>query len=188
VFSELTRTVLAALFVHEMVNRQASDPVDKDEHRPDDFEEFFKAEYRRLGKALYVLTDDAYEADDLAQEAFVRVFERWGTVRAMASPVGYLYRVALNLHRSRLRRLFARARWRRTQPQPSDPLLAVEAKDEVDRYLSRLSGGQREAVILVEWLGEPVEEAARTLGIKPGALRARLFRARGALREMEVQS
>ncbi len=170
-----------------MVIRQTSDSVDKNQPRPRDFEEFFKAEYRRLAKALYVLTDDPYEADDLAQEAFLRVFERWETVGALTSPVGYMYRVALNLHRSRLRRLFMSARKHRIRSPKADPLLGVEARDEVDRYLSQLSAGQREALVLVEWLGEPVDEAARLLGIKPGALRARLFRARESLREREGQ-
>jgi hypothetical protein len=66
VFSELMRNVWAALSVHEMVNRQTSDPVDKEEHRPDDFEEFLKAEYRRLGKALtqrYIYLGDRMTAE-----------------------------------------------------------------------------------------------------------------------------
>ena len=41
------------------------------------FEEFFQAEHVRLGRALYLLTGSAAEADELTQEAMVRVYERW---------------------------------------------------------------------------------------------------------------
>ena len=66
------------------------------------FEEFFEAQHLRLSRALYLLTGSASEADELAQEALVRVYER-GTEWGKASPEGYLFRTALNLHRSRLR-------------------------------------------------------------------------------------
>jgi len=50
-----------------------------------DFREFFAGEYRRLAKALFLMTGDALEAEELAQEALVRVFERWDQVRQMHS-------------------------------------------------------------------------------------------------------
>ena len=75
-----------------------------------DFRDFFDAEYRRLARALYLLTDDVAEAEDVAQEAMVRMYERWERVRRMDSPTGYLYRTAMNLNRSRLRKLVTNAR------------------------------------------------------------------------------
>jgi DNA-directed RNA polymerase specialized sigma24 family protein len=69
------------------------------------FEDFFAAERVRLGRALFLLTGDASEADELAQDAMVRIFERWDRVRRADSPVAYLYATAMNLHRSGLRRL-----------------------------------------------------------------------------------
>jgi DNA-directed RNA polymerase specialized sigma24 family protein len=74
------------------------------------FDEFFLAEHERLFQALYLLTGDRNEADDLAQEALLRAYERWERVGSMDSPVGYVYRTALNLYRSRLRTLVVRAR------------------------------------------------------------------------------
>jgi DNA-directed RNA polymerase specialized sigma24 family protein len=67
------------------------------------FEEFFQTEHVRLARALYLLTGNTAEADELTQDAMVRVYERWDRVRQMDSPQGYLFRTALNLHRSRLR-------------------------------------------------------------------------------------
>jgi RNA polymerase sigma-70 factor (ECF subfamily) len=148
------------------------------------FEEFFEAEHERLARALYLLTGSALEADELTQEAMVRVYERWDRVRQMGSPQGYLFRTALNLHRSRLRWLASRAR-QILQATPSpDPAEVVQSRDSLDRALASLPTGQRGAVVLVEWLGMDPEEAAKTLGIKPGSVRARLSRAKAALRRM----
>lgn len=148
-----------------------------------DFAAFFAAENVRLARALYLLTGDSGEAEELAQDALVRVYERWERVREMGSPTGYLYRTALNLQRSRLRRLAARARrFSRVQAQ-ADPAKAIEDRDEVARALASLPHGQREALILVEWLGMGAEEAGRVLRIEPVSVRVRLSRARAALRE-----
>ena|SRR5947207_12710303 len=68
-----------------------------------DFEDLYLAERVRLVRAMLLLTGRVGEAEDLAQDAFVRVYERWPQIREMDSPTGYLYRTALNLHRKRLR-------------------------------------------------------------------------------------
>jgi RNA polymerase sigma factor (sigma-70 family) len=148
------------------------------------FEEFFQTEHVRLARALYLLTGSAAEADELTQEAMVRVFERWDRVRKMDSPQGYLFRTALNLHRSRIRRLSSRARHVFTATASTDPADLVQSRDSLDRALASLPTGQREAVVLVEWLGLGQDEAAAALGIKQGSLRARLSRAKADLRRM----
>jgi len=153
----------------------------KSESGPD-FREFFGAEYRRLAKALFLVTGDPLEADELAQEALVRVFGRWEKVREMDSPAGYLYRTALNLNRSRLRRLSFRARHALSVLPEPDLLAGVEARDEVRRHLAALPRGQREAVVLVEWLGMGAEQAGAILGIDASTVRVQLSRARRALR------
>lgn len=147
-----------------------------------DFPEFFETEYRRLAKALFLVAGDPLEADELAQEALVRVFERWDRVRLMNSPTGYLYQIALNLNRSRLRRLASRVRHPLPTSQEPDPFAGVEARDEVRRRLAALPRGQREAVVLVEWLGMGAEQAGAILGIEASTVRVQLSRARGALR------
>jgi RNA polymerase sigma-70 factor (ECF subfamily) len=148
------------------------------------FEEFFQAEHVRLARALYLLTGSAAEADELTQEAMVRVYERWDRVRQMGSPQGYLYRTALNLHRSRLRWLASRARHFLQATASPDPAEVVQSRDSLSRALASLPTGQREAVVLVEWLGMDQEEAATALRIEPGSVRARLSRAKADLRRM----
>jgi RNA polymerase sigma factor (sigma-70 family) len=148
------------------------------------FEDFFLAEHERLFQALYLLTGDRHEADDLAQEALLRAYERWDRVGAMDSPAGYVYRTAMNLHRSRLRTLAVRTR-RAFAATPAEDLSgSVVAGQDVRRALARLPRGQREALILVEWLGLASEEAGRVLGIDASSVRGRLHRGRASLREL----
>ena len=149
------------------------------------FDELFQTEYPRLARALFLLTGDREEADDLAQEAMARVFERWARVASMDSPVGYAYRTALNLQRKRVRRL---AIWRRLQPFDRsagvrDPLAAARRRSEVGEMLATLPPKLREALVLVEWLGMSPEETGSALGIEAVSARVRVHRAKAALRE-----
>ena len=152
--------------------------------RGDSFVSFFEAEYDGLYRTMLLTTGDRSEADELAQEAMARVFERWDRVRTMESPVGYAHIVAFNLNRRRMRRLRA---WRhRVRPDPpaATPLDAADAGRDVRAALLRLPLPLREAVVLTEWLGLSTEEAGRMLGIAPVSVRGRLHRARGQLREL----
>src|ERR1700726_2522667 len=110
-----------------------------------DFEEFFRAEHVRLLRALFLVTGTAHEAEDLMQEAFVKVWERWDRVGAMDDPTGYLYRTAMNTFRSRARRAAVAARRAFAFGAP-DPFEAVEAKDEAARALATLTRRQRLAL------------------------------------------
>ncbi len=148
------------------------------------FEEFFLEVHERLFQALFLLTGDRSEADDLAQEALLRAYERWDRVGAMESPAGYVYRTALNLYRSHVRRLVVRARRVLGAVPVEDPSAAVAASHDVRAALAQLPRGQREALILVEWLGLGSEAAGRMLGIDPSSVRGRLHRARRSLRDL----
>ena len=151
----------------------------KSQSRPE-FDDFFRAQLPRLGKALFLLTGDRTEAEDLAQEAFARTFERWPRVSSMASPDGYLYRVAMNLYRRRFRR---RAPWHAPPPPPEDPAVTATSRAEIHRALHAVTKEQREALVLVEWLGFDTTEAGNLLGIDAGSVRSRLHRAREELRK-----
>ena len=147
-----------------------------------DYESFFRHQYPLLVRMLYLMTGDRSEAEEMAQETLARAYERWERVKTMASPGGYVCRVALNLNRRRLRRLrlAARVALRGTRPggEPSP-----EVKTEVGLALASLPRGQREALLLVEWAGMDSREAGRVLGIAPASVRSRVRRAREAMRE-----
>ena len=147
-----------------------------------DFEDLYLAERIRLVRAMLLLTGRVGEAEDLAQEAFVRVYERWPQIREMDSPTGYLYRTALNLHRKRLRRLAVEVRNRAVQQQDDPGGDVADERLDLLRAVAALPIAQRQAVVLVDWLGFPPAEAAVLLGIEAASVRGRLHRARLELR------
>jgi RNA polymerase sigma-70 factor (ECF subfamily) len=145
------------------------------------FSDFFAKRYARLARACLLLTGSSAEGEDLAQEAMARVLERWDQVSAMEDPEGYLYRTALNLHRNAVRRLAMAAR-RQVLREPPDEADATDRRLDLLRAIRSLPRTQREALVLVEWLGDTAEEAGPLLGIDPASVRGRLHRARESLR------
>lgn len=148
-----------------------------------DFDAFFHREYPRLVKSLYLTTSDLLEAEELAQEAMARVFERWDRVKTMEAPGGYLYHTALNLNRKRLRRLAVRASRILWPSEPADAIAASDTKSDLMRALAGLPDDQKEALVLTDWLELTSEEAGRILGIRPASVRSRAHRARQKLHE-----
>lgn len=145
------------------------------------FEEFFSAEYRRLFQAMYLVCRSRSDAEDLAQEAMARAYERWDRLASTASPSGYVYRTAFNLNRKRLRRLRTARAKDIVEAAPADPTSEVERRLEIVRLMRALPRSQQHALLLVEWLGLNSEEAAEILGIQPSSVRGRVHRAREAL-------
>lgn len=146
-----------------------------------DFEAFFEAERGRLFRALVLVTRNTHEAEELAQEAFLKVWERWSRLRDQ-EPVGYLFRVAMNAHRSRLRRAMRAVRHRAAAAaSPTDPFDAVAERDEALRLMGSLTPRQRSAVVLTELVGMSFEDAGRALGIRPGTVRVLVSQARATL-------
>jgi len=147
------------------------------------FEAFFEAWHLPLYRALWLVARDRHEAEEVMQDAFVRVWERWDRVAAMERPEAYLFRTAMNLHRSRVRRALAALR-RTIGTQPSDDAIAtVEERDAIVRAMGRLTQAQRAAVVLVDLVGMPSAEAARALGVRPSTVRVLAARGRAVLRE-----
>jgi RNA polymerase sigma-70 factor, ECF subfamily len=69
-----------------------------------DFGEFYGATASRVVRHAYGLTGNIADAQDIAEEAFARAWQRWDTVRACDSPEAWVQRVATNLATSRFRR------------------------------------------------------------------------------------
>ena len=146
------------------------------------FEELVHAEYPGLYGALRLITRDRGEAEDLAQEAFLKVWERWDRVQNMDDPAGYLYRTALNLYRKRLRRASVAIRRAVGLAARRDELVDVETHDQVLRALRTLTPRQRVSIVLVDLLDYSSEDAAQVMGIKAATVRVLASQARAALR------
>lgn len=149
------------------------------------FEGFYAANERRLFRALYVVTGDSHQAEDLMQTAFCKVWERWDRVGRLDDPVGYLFRTAFNTHRSTARRalrsaqrVIARSFDPTAPPEPAD---VAETRERATRVLDALTHRQRQAVVLTALLGFSGTEAARIMGIRPATVRVLVSQARSTL-------
>jgi RNA polymerase sigma factor (sigma-70 family) len=145
-----------------------------------DYDTFFHTEYQRLFHTMYLLVRDRAQAEDIAQEAMARTYERW---RGIRDPAGYAYRTAFNLRRSWLRRLAMAAAKRPEPASARDEVEAAERRVDVLRALAELPRTQREALVLVAWADMTAEEAGRVLGIQPVSVRGRVHRAKATLRQ-----
>jgi RNA polymerase sigma factor (sigma-70 family) len=153
--------------------------------RPSSFEELFLTERVRLYRALCVLTGDRSEAEDLAQDAFVRVLAAWDRVGTVDDPVGYLYRTALNGARSRYRRSLLAVQRQLRPREDRDELDLAEDRAEIVRSLENLTHKQRASVVLLDLLDMTSDEAATALGMSAGAVRTQASRGRAAMRRQK---
>ena len=146
------------------------------------FEEFFEIESPTMFRRLCLVTGNRHEAEEVMQDAFLKVFERWDRVRLMEDPTGYLYRTALNRYRSRLRRAGRAARRVIGQAHGRDGFADAEDRVEIARALARLSPRRREAIVLTELLGYGSAEAGRVMGVADATVRRLAQDARAELR------
>jgi RNA polymerase sigma factor (sigma-70 family) len=100
----------------------------------------------------------------------------------MDDPVGYLYRTSMNVFRKRGRRAALLVRRRLARAPDPVPFVDVDAHLDVVAALRKLSPRQRAAVVLVDVLDYPSEDAAKILGITAGTVRGLASRARDQMR------
>jgi RNA polymerase sigma-70 factor (ECF subfamily) len=147
------------------------------------FEAFFEEHHGDLFAAMWLVTRNRHETEEITQDAFLRMWERWDRMGHVDDPEGYLYRIAMNVFRSRLRRARVAARRAVGQVPPDDAIAAVEEREALVRTLAPLTARQRAAVVLTDVLGFPSEEAARILGVRAVTVRVLAKRARDRLRQ-----
>jgi len=152
-----------------------------------DFARFFLREYAGLVRAMWVMTRNQGEAEDLAQEAMARVFERWKRVGDLDSPRAYLYTTAVNVQRKRVRRALV-ARRHNSHPPPTtsaeDATVQADLRLAWEQALTGLTSNERRGVMLVDLLDFDYAEAGRILGVKDVTLRSHVHRGRQKLREL----
>lgn len=113
-----------------------------------EFEPWYRTTHASVVASLVLVTGDLDAAREAGDEAFVRAFERWDRVSQMASPRGWVYRVALNVARRRGRRAMLEANlWRRRAEVSAGSAIP---EDAIDAWVAvaALPRRQREAVVL----------------------------------------
>lgn len=146
----------------------------------EEFDRLFESSKRPLVGQAYLLTGDLQDAQDLAQEAFLRAWKNWGRVRTLDDPQGWVRRVLYNLAVSHLRR----RRTRRTHERSavSGVVPAADAGHlELLAAVRALPANQRQAVVLSAVVGLSISEIATELGAGEGTVRVWLSRARATI-------
>jgi RNA polymerase sigma-70 factor (sigma-E family) len=146
-----------------------------------EFDSFYAASSRRVLGQVYALTGNRAEAEDAVAEAYLRAWDRWGTVRDCASPEAWVRRVASRTAVSSWRK--AMNRLRAHHRDAVDPSLDGLSADHVAlvHALRRISADQRRVIVLHHLVGLSVAEIAGEVGVSAGTVKARLARGRRAL-------
>jgi len=149
---------------------------------------------------LFRMLGDQDEANDLAQETFLRLYRARDSFRLGNRFTTWLYTIAANLARNHLR-------WRSRHPNlsleaesaatgqslsdvlpasslnPGQAAEAAERRHAVHKAVAGLPDEMREAIVLCEWENLSMAEAAAIVSATPKAIENRLYRARKLLRE-----
>ena len=159
---------------------------------PHDFESLFSSERTRIVRHLRYLTGDLQVSEDLAQEAFVRLWERAAAdgSGAVRDPGPWLLRVASNLAYNHFR-AEERRRAREDRAGVQDALCqhtgecgssSLEEAIDVRDALTRM-GARDRTVLLLRHSGSTYAEIAEVIGIAPGSVGTTLARAQSRFRE-----
>lgn len=150
----------------------------------------FEERYPALVQMARLLVDDTEAAEEVVQEAFVRLYGGWTRLRDPGRAHAYLRSTVWNLARDRLRRRRTARRHQAVQagvvapppiPGPADALVDDERRQAVAAAIDRLPRRQRECVLLRYWSDLSDQEIAGTLGIGAGSVKRHLHRARATL-------
>ena len=150
---------------------------------------------RKIQGAIYRIVGQSEDARDLSQEVFLKAYRALGTFKQEARFSSWLYRIALNTCRDRLRRRRGRSQVSLDEVDESRQLAAglggptalelVEARDlarTVREAMAELPDEQREVIALKEYQGLTFVEIAEATGVPVSTVKTRLYRGLGRLR------
>ena len=159
------------------------------------FDQLVRRWDRKIQGVIYRIVGNHDEARDLSQEAFLKAYRALGTFKQEARFSSWLYQIAINATRDRLRR-----RRRRTDlslddveergetalrdagPSALDLIESNDLSRLVAAAMAALPEEQREVVILKEYQGLTFPEIAETLDVPLSTVKTRLYRGLGQLR------
>lgn len=140
--------------------------------------DLFQRRYGDMVRVATLLVDSEAVAEELVQDAFVRVQKRWDAIDG--EPDGYLYRAVVNACRSHHRRRYVEKAFR---PDPVEPDRIPEP-DGIYPHLDRLSHRRRTAIVMRFYADEPDEVIAEVLECKEATVRSLIHRGLKQLREV----
>jgi RNA polymerase sigma factor (sigma-70 family) len=143
-----------------------------------EFEWVFRSTYPSVLRTTYLILHDRGRAEEVTQDAFLRLCERWRGVVRVDHPAAWVRQVAVHaaVRQAKLRRL------RFTIAEPDEPTVHDELPDvDLARAVATLAPQQRAAVALYYLEDLPVDEVATLLNVSTSTVKQHLHRARARL-------
>lgn len=170
---------------------------------PNAFERLVRDNQDRVYSLCLRMAGDRHEAEDLAQEVFLKAWQGLASFQGESKFSTWLFRLTANLcidaQRKRERRRSVEpavslddpdSSWREPSDPRQDPQRQLERTERsraLDRALTRLSDDQRQIVVLRELAGLSYQEISQRLGLDLGTVKSRLARGRLALRKILLE-
>ena len=150
------------------------------------FDDFVHTEGGTLAKLAVLLVHNPADADDVAQEALILIYQHWAKVAAATSPQAYARTVLIRVARRANRRV-----WRRqevlgppTERSYVQNMLTSLAFRDLRSAFASLTGRQREAVALRYICDESIENTSRIMGCSVGAVKSQTSKGLTRLRAL----
>ncbi len=169
------------------------------------FSELVRLYQRRVFALVFRMLQNRAEAEELSQDVFVQVFKAIGTFRGDSKLSTWIYRIAINLCKNRVKYLKVRhsdeqdavediaervplAEARNANvgqvDRPDDMMAGKQVEYIVQRAIAQLEPGFRECLVLRDVEELSYEEIEQITGLAAGTVKSRIFRARQMLREI----
>lgn len=169
-------------------------PAPAGEALPESYEELVQEYGKRVLSIAYDYVKDYDAAQDVAQEVFIRIWQKGKEFQARASVFSWIYRITVNLAIDHIRKSKSRGKLSnkegeyvdlyRTEQQSGStgttPGMEMERsalRKRIDTSLEVLSEHQKQAFILRYYQDMPIDEIAAIMGCKESTVRQHLFRA-----------
>lgn len=157
------------------------------------FETLYVRHNRRVYSLCLRMTQNAAEAEDLAQEAFIQLFRKIGSFRGESAFTTWLHRLTVNQVLMHFRKRSVKLE--RTTEEGETPVQIVRGTENpnnmpvidriaLDNALKQLPPGYRSVFVLHDVEGHEHEEIARMLGVAVGTSKSQLHKARMKLRRI----
>ena len=154
-------------------------------------EELVRRTHRSVYTCALRLVGNPDDAADVTQDVYLRVVRKLSSFRHEASFTTWLNRVTTNVAMSALKRRTRRVAvegaiippdTRDPSPDPAERAETVALAQRLERLIAELPQGQRQVLVLRDLYGQSTDEVADAMGLTPGAVKVRLFRARERLK------
>ncbi len=174
------------------------------ENKTLDFSDIFRRYKYDIFSVVYSIIGNYEEAMDVTQDVFIRVFEKIDTFQGKSSFKTWIFKIAINFAKNRLRTL-SRKKWWDTfsfsslgksnfilldlklsngVETPEERYKKLELKGKISEALKLISVKNRILIVMKDIEGFSYEEISSTLDIPMGTVKSRLFRAREELKRI----